>query len=63
MRAERLAGLANLAVLSDSDLAPAGLAAKIRSMLGQPNQGHEIEIDGVRQTAKYLEKLTRNKST
>jgi len=63
MRAERLAGLANLAVLSDSDLAPAGLAAKIRSMLGQPNQGHEIEIDGARQTAKYLEKLTRNKST
>jgi len=57
LRAERLAGLADLAVLEDTDLEPALLAKKMTGMIGSRGRTPSIQLDGAQQTADFLEQL------
>lgn len=58
MRAERLAGLADLSVLDESDLEPAMLAGKMAGMIGRREWCPAIRLEGARQTADWLSQGT-----
>jgi predicted glycosyltransferase len=54
LRTEKLARLANLAVLAQNDLEPARLARKITGMMGRKNSVSAIQLNGAEQTAAVL---------
>ncbi|GBE52562.1 undecaprenyldiphospho-muramoylpentapeptide beta-N- acetylglucosaminyltransferase [bacterium BMS3Bbin14] len=59
LRAERLAGLADLSVLDESDLEPAVLAGKMAGMSGRREERRPaIRLEGARQTADWLSQCT-----
>ncbi len=58
LRAERLAALADLTVLDESDLEPAVLAGKMAGMIGRRERRPAIRLEGARQTADWLLQCT-----
>ncbi len=57
IRTRKLAELGAITPLSPEDLEPTQLAAKIRDALHQPINAVPLNVDGVQQTAVYLERL------
>ena len=59
MRANRLAELTGLVVLTDEDLDPVRLAEKITSMFDREVTFHQVMLDGAKRTARLLEEMVR----
>ncbi len=62
IRAEKLASLGILGLLSSEDLAPGSLAQIIQTTLKQSFTAHQIDLHGADHTALYLQKLLSAKS-